>query len=194
MAYGQSMRQRVLDAYDAGHRTRAIALRFDVSESWCRRVKQYRYEPPRKMGGGHFKLDGAGCAVLAGFVSQKPDATLEELRLGIASEPGISISIGALWNTLRRMKLSLKKIPDRTRADPPGRCRGARGVLRQATGRRAAEGRGRVGRELRGDELHPAAWTLPTHAAAGRAGRLPSGLPAALFPGLLTDREHLVQG
>jgi len=73
----------------------------------------------RKIGGGHFKLDEAGCAVLAGFVAQKPDAMLEELRLRIGLELGISISIGALWNTLCRMKLSLKKIPDRTRAEPP---------------------------------------------------------------------------
>jgi transposase len=109
MAYGQAMRQRVLKAYDSGQRTREIAQRFDVSESWCRRVKQFRHEPPRKIGGGHFKLDGAGRVALADFVLQKPDSTLEELRTRIAEDLGISISVGALWNTLRRMNLPLKK-------------------------------------------------------------------------------------
>jgi transposase len=109
MAYGQAMRQRVLKAYDEGYKTKAIAQRFDVSASWCRRVKQFRHEPPRKIGGGHFKLDEAGRAALAGFVLQKPDSTLEELRTRIAEDLGIAISAGALWNTLRRMKLSLKK-------------------------------------------------------------------------------------
>jgi transposase len=103
------MRQRILTAYDEGGKTRAIAQRFAVSESWCRRVKQRRDEPPRKIGGGHFKLDEAGRAALADFVKQKPDATLAELQARIASELNIHISIGALWNTLRRMKLSLKK-------------------------------------------------------------------------------------
>jgi transposase len=42
-------------------------------------------------------------------VDEGPDATLEELRARVASELRITISIGALWETLRVMKLSLKK-------------------------------------------------------------------------------------
>ena len=109
MAYGPALKERVLRAYDRGEKTRAIARRFDVSESWCRRVKQRRHEPLRKIGGGHFKLDQAGRAELGRWVAQQPDATLEELRTRCRLELSIHISIGALWNTLRRMKLSLKK-------------------------------------------------------------------------------------
>lgn len=103
------MKDRVLMLYDEGERTRAIARRLRISESWCRRVKQRRHEPPRKVGGGHFKLDEAGLSVLGRWVEEQPDATLEELRGRCLAELEIRISIGALWNTLRRMKLTLKK-------------------------------------------------------------------------------------
>jgi len=109
MNYGDSLRRRVLDAYDKGIKTRKIALRFSISESGCRRVKQFRDVPRPKVGGGHLKLDAAARYRLAGFVDEQPDATLEQLRARILDELKIVISIGALWNTLRRMKLSLKK-------------------------------------------------------------------------------------
>ena len=103
------MKDRVLLLYDEGEKTRAIARRLRVSESWCRRVKQQRHEPPKKIGGGHFKLDEAGRTTLRHWVEEKPDATLGELREHCFAELQVRISIGALWNTLRRMKLSLKK-------------------------------------------------------------------------------------
>jgi transposase len=109
MAYGIALRQRVLLLYDEGLQTRAVARQLRVSESWCRRVKQRRDELPRKIGGGHFKLDDAARAQLVQWVDQKPDATLQELRARFKNELNIQISIGALWNALRRLKLTLKK-------------------------------------------------------------------------------------
>jgi len=109
MTYGQALKDRVLQAYDRGEKTRAIAKRFEVCESWCRRVKQRRHEPPRKVGGGRFKLDQAGRVALGQWVQQQPDATLAQLQCRCHAELSIRISIGALWNALRRMKLSLKK-------------------------------------------------------------------------------------
>lgn len=44
MAYSKERRAEVLAASDAGEGTRAVALRFDCSESWVRRVKQERRE------------------------------------------------------------------------------------------------------------------------------------------------------
>ena len=110
MAYGQAMKDRVLARYDAGDRTHDIAHRYQLSKSWCRRVKQRRYDPPRRIGGSKpHKLDAAGCDALRQWVEQQPDATLEELQQLCLANLQVSISIGALWNTLRRMKLSLKK-------------------------------------------------------------------------------------
>lgn len=109
MAYGQALKDRVLRLYDRGFQTKQIASRLEVSPAWCRRVKQRRHDPPRKIGGGHFKLDETGRSVLASWVKEQPDATLAELQERFSMELKIQLSIGALWNTLRRMKLSLKK-------------------------------------------------------------------------------------
>jgi transposase len=111
MAYGQALKDRVLALYDEGLKTKQISVRLKVSPAYARRVKQRKNEPPRKIGGGHFKLDQAACKSLAEFVRERPDATLEELRRRCLAELNIRISIGALWNALRRMKLSLKKSP-----------------------------------------------------------------------------------
>ncbi len=43
-AYSKEFRRDVLRACDAGGGTREVALRFNVSESWVRRVKQERRE------------------------------------------------------------------------------------------------------------------------------------------------------
>ena len=109
MAYGKAMRDRVLALYDQGVKTKAIAEQLIVCKAWCRRVKQFRNEPPRKIGGSAPKLNEAARGQLAAWIEQQPDATLEELRARILAELGIRISIGALWNTLRRMKLTFKK-------------------------------------------------------------------------------------
>ena len=43
-AYSPEFRRDVLAACDAGSGTRAVALKFLVSESWVRRIKQERRE------------------------------------------------------------------------------------------------------------------------------------------------------
>jgi transposase len=111
MAYGEALKRRVLAFYDQGLQTKQIAERLKVSSSWARRVKQRRDQPPRKVGGGHFKLDQAGQAALCRFVQERADATLQQLRDRVREELQVDISIGALWNTLRRLKLTLKKSP-----------------------------------------------------------------------------------
>ena len=111
MAHPTALRERVLAFYDEGLKTRQIAHNLRVSESWCRRVKQRRNLPRPKLGGGTFKLDTSACGKLEQFVREKPDATLAELQTRIAKQLDIPISIGALWNTLKRLKLTLKKSP-----------------------------------------------------------------------------------
>lgn len=109
MAYGQPLRQRVLAYYDEGLKTKQIAERLKVSPAWCRRVKQFRHQPPRKHPGRKPKLDQAARQTLATWIQQQPDATLAELQARIQAEMGITISIGALWNALRDMEFTFKK-------------------------------------------------------------------------------------
>ena len=42
--YSREFRAEVLAHCDSGEGTKAVALRFDVSESWIRRIKQQRRE------------------------------------------------------------------------------------------------------------------------------------------------------
>lgn len=109
MEYGPAMRRRVLDLYDQGFPTAQIALRLQVSRSWCRRVKQFRGQQRRRPGGSVAKLDETARQQLARWIAEKPDATLKELQERVRRELDIRISIGALWNALRRMQFTFKK-------------------------------------------------------------------------------------
>ncbi len=109
MAYSSDLRERVLALYDEDVKTKQIARQLRVSPAWARRVKQRRGEPPRKIGGSSPKLDESSRTKLLSWVEQRPDATLEELRQRVRDELGIAVSIGCLWNTLRRLKLTFKK-------------------------------------------------------------------------------------
>src|SRR5687768_5058194 len=109
MAYSADLRQRVLDLYDEGAKTKQIAEQLRVSRPWARRVKQRRDDPPRRVGGSRPKLDAAARRTLSGWVDERPDATLEELRTRIHAQFKLDVSVGCLWNTLRAMKLTFKK-------------------------------------------------------------------------------------
>jgi transposase len=105
--YSQDLRDRVLAAYDAGLKTKAIAEVFQVSPAWARRVKQRRREhgetTPRAMGGATVvKID---LARLASLVEQKPDATLLELRNAL----DVECSEAAVCLALKRLGLTFKK-------------------------------------------------------------------------------------
>jgi transposase len=105
--YSQDLRDRVLAAGDRGMKTTQIARVFEVSPAWVRRLKQRRRETgetaPRPMGGAtFFKIDRT---LLAGLVSQQPDATLEELRQRL----GVQCAISAISMALKGLGLSFKK-------------------------------------------------------------------------------------
>ena len=118
MALPDEIRERVLAFYDEGFKTKQIAENLRVSRSWRRRVKQHRNRQRPKNGGGRPKLKDDACVQLCAFVQEKPDATLEELQKRILHDLKIKISTGALWNTLRRLKFTLKKSRSSPRSRP----------------------------------------------------------------------------
>ena len=107
------LRERALALYDEGLKTKQVAERLKVCPAWARRIKQWRNQgtsiAAKPVGGSKPKLNEDARRELARFVEEQADATLEELRRRIAAELKITISIGALWETLAAMKLSLKK-------------------------------------------------------------------------------------
>jgi transposase len=108
MSYSAEFRQQVLAACDRGEGTRVVALRFSVSESWVRRIKQER----RELG----KI--APCTTrnrvpswvkeadrIKTAIADKPDLTLKELKAQLGTE----LSVTTLCRALQRLKLTLKK-------------------------------------------------------------------------------------
>ncbi len=129
-SYPMSLRMRVLEACDAGQQTKQVAAVFCVSTAWVRRLKQRRREngsiEPRPNPGCRPKLNEFARARLSQFVRERPDTTLNELRARIGHELNIRISIGALWETLQKMQLSLKnsRLPRARREEPVGLANG----------------------------------------------------------------------
>lgn len=106
--YSKEFRRQVLAASDAGGGTREVALKFQVSESWVRRVKQERRElgktapvlTRRRVPKWHAEKDNIEAAI-----RRKPDLTLQELKV----ELGTELSRQTLCRALRVLKLHLKK-------------------------------------------------------------------------------------
>lgn len=120
-AYQQKLRDLVLDAYEQKLGTAEIAERFQVSRSWCRRVRQRLRERNlrgviEQKHGPDPKLNEADRRRLAGLVKRDPDATLEELKAQLS----LPVSISTIHRALADMRLTLKKSPS-TPASRTGR-------------------------------------------------------------------------
>lgn len=108
MAYSREFRRQVLTACDRGLGTQAAALKFEVSESWVRRIKQERRERG-KLGPATQRKRTPSWAAQADRIravtEQTPDLTLEELQIRLDT----SLSRATLCRALQALRLSLKK-------------------------------------------------------------------------------------
>jgi transposase len=108
-AYPIEMRKRILADCDAGMNTRSVALKYQVSESWVRRLKQRRREKgeitARKPGSTPPSKWRPHVEKITEAVRQRPDATLAELR----EQLGLDLSIATLARALRALQLTFKK-------------------------------------------------------------------------------------
>src|SRR5260370_33193507 len=106
-AYSMDLRKGVIDASDAGRKTKEVAKAYDVSPAWVRRLKQHRRERgdivPRNGGGScGRKIDRDR---LAELVREQPDATLVELR----DRLGRTCPAWAISKALRGLKPPFEK-------------------------------------------------------------------------------------
>ena len=108
MVYSKERRLEVLSAAAEGMGTQAIALKFNCSESWVRRVKQ-EYREWGKTGPAttrhrvpdwHAERDS-----IQELTEQYPDQTLQELK----DRLGTTLSRSTLCIALKAMRLALKK-------------------------------------------------------------------------------------
>jgi transposase len=111
-AYSEEFRGEVLAACDRNEGTRAIATRFNVSESWVRRIKQRRREsgqvapktrtpPPPKWQ--------AWADWLLAKLAARPDIYLRELQADLKEELGESVCLMTICVACRELEQSRKK-------------------------------------------------------------------------------------
>lgn len=107
-SYSKEFRRDVLAACDAGEGTQAVALRFNVSESWVRRVKQQRRESGKIAPATTRKRTPQWRAIepqIRAALEEQPDLTLAELKTRLNTD----LCVQTLCNALRALKLTLKK-------------------------------------------------------------------------------------
>jgi transposase len=132
-SYSQDLRDRVLAAVDGGMAVRQAASIFGVSIAYI-----YKALIRRRLTGdsgvnpnrGHRprKLSPDQELALAAHIRSRPSITLAQVQAWLRAEHGISLSTGAIWNAVRRLGLSFKKSPARSRAGQAGRGRPPQGV------------------------------------------------------------------
>ena len=122
-AYSGDLRERVIDAVEAGASRREAAERFEVSVAsavkWQQRWDETRSAAPKLRGGSISPLEEFAPEILA-LVAEQPDLTLVETVAELRKRR-IRTSRSSLWRFLDRHDITLKKKPA-SRRTAAGRC------------------------------------------------------------------------
>jgi transposase len=111
-SYSKEFRREVLSACDAGGGTREVALRFGVSESWVRRIKQARREQGKlapQASRDRRKTWEPHAAWILAKLDQRPDIYLRELQAAAQEELGWEVSDVTLSRACRALRRTRKK-------------------------------------------------------------------------------------
>lgn len=115
--YPVELRQRIVEAVDQQLGTiEEIASIFQVHSSYIYKLLRQRRErqdlaPLPHGGGASAKLEAEERRVLVALVATQPDATLDELRQGIAQKKRVHVSLSTVWRWLTDLALTRKKRP-----------------------------------------------------------------------------------
>lgn len=107
------LRERVVEAVEAGASRREAAERFEISAStavkWLQRWRDHGVCAPKPRGGSRSVLENYADRILA-LIDEQPDRTLDELVAAMHKRriPG---SRSALWRFLDRHDITFKKKP-----------------------------------------------------------------------------------
>jgi transposase len=111
-AYSKEFRRDVLAACDGGEGTRSVALRFKVSESWVRRIKQERREQGKvapQSTRRRRKIWEPHAEWLLAKLDARPDIYLRELQAAAQAELGWEVSGVTLSRALHALRRTRKK-------------------------------------------------------------------------------------
>jgi len=110
--YSSEFRGAILAACDANEGTRDIAVRFKVSESWVRLIKQQRRETgqvaPKTAAPRQPKWQ-AWAEWLVAKLTARPDMYLRELQEDLKQELGEDVCLMTICNACRALEQSRKK-------------------------------------------------------------------------------------
>ena len=116
-SYSQDLRERVLEC--DGLTCAQAAERYSVSISYVVKARARRDRTgvltTKRRGYRRPALVAGYEAEIAAEVERRPSITLAELRAWLTDTRGVSISMGTIWNVVRRLGLTLKK----SRSAPP---------------------------------------------------------------------------
>ncbi len=125
-SYSQDLRDRVIWAVDGGMAVREAATIYKVSIAYIYKalirrrvtgntgVKQNRGRPPRKLSPEQELALGA-------HIRSRPGITLAQAQAWLLAEHSASLCTGAMWKAAKRLGLSFKKSPARSRTGSAGR-------------------------------------------------------------------------
>jgi len=117
-AYSGDLRERVIEAVEAGASRREAAERFEVSAAsavkWLQRWQAKRSAAAKPRGGSISPLEEFAAEILA-LIAEQPDLTLVETVAALRKRR-IRTSRSALWRFLDRHNITLKKKPASCRA------------------------------------------------------------------------------
>jgi len=129
-AYSQDLRERVIEAVEAGQTRHAAAARFKVSVSsairWVQRWQVSGETAAKPRGGSTSPLEDHE-AVLLNVAAEQPDLTLDEF-CGVLRQREIATSRVSLCRFFARHGFSFKKNRARQRAGARRRGRAARAL------------------------------------------------------------------
>ncbi len=111
-AYTKEFRSQVLAACDANVGTQAVALRFGVSESWVRRIKQHRREKGQiaaKTTRDRKPKWQAWAEWLLAKIDARPDIYLRELQADLKAERGQEVCLQTICNACAALERTRKK-------------------------------------------------------------------------------------
>jgi transposase len=121
-AYHQDLRERVFQVADAGTSVTGVARLLQVSVSYVSKVLGRRRrtgETTARPQHGHVPAKLAAYHdAIRDRVSAIPDATLIELRVWLKETHQVVASTTLIWETLGKLKLTLKKRPCMPRNRP----------------------------------------------------------------------------
>ena len=114
-AYSMDLRERALLDSDAGMKAADVAVKYRVSGSWVRLLKQRRRETgevaPHVQRHGRRRMLEPHLHTLAALIAEQPDRTLAELKDAL----GTPASLATIWRAVAALDVTVKK----KRSGPP---------------------------------------------------------------------------